>query len=1076
MRCGNCGGENPPDKKFCGDCGSALRPAPASPGAPLRDERKTVTALFADLKGSMELLEGLDPDDARAIIDPSLRLMIDAVRCFDGYVVQSTGDGVFAIFGAPVAREDHPQRALHAALKIRDDLRAYGERLTHEGREPLTVRVGVNTGEVVVRTVHTNQEQPEYTPLGHSTSLAARLQALAPAGSIAITEELSRLVEGYFDCREIGQTDVKGVSQPVRVLEVTGVGQLRTRFEAAARRGLVRFVGRDPEMAVLERARDHAWRGHGRVVAVVAEAGAGKSRLFYEFRRRLAPDCLVLETFSVSHATASAYQPLVEFLKGYFRIESEDDDTARGGKIRRTVAALGEDLFDTVPYLESVLGTAGAQDALRQMDPAVKQQRTFAAVRRLLARQSRQRPLVVLFEDLHWLDPSTEALLDSLVSDLPEVPILLLVNYRPHYRPAWLDAPHCTEIRLLPLAADSAREMLAGILGESAELAELNRLIIDKAEGNPFFIQEIVQTLLDRGVLARDGGLRLTTPLAALGIPTTVQAVLAARIDALPPPHKDLLQTLAVIGKEFSLRLVERATALPAATVAAMLDELCASEFIIESGAPPNPLYAFKHALTQDVAYRSLVSERRAQLHERAGAALEALAGGQLEDHLATLARHFSLGTDTSQAIHYLRLAGEQASRRSANAEALHLLGAALERIAREPDTADRARRELEIVVAISAALIASKGYAAPELEDQFAHMFRLCEQIDDPLLLFFVRVQAWAFASVRGENVPRARELADQLMAMAEQMPHPALQLWAEVVGGNTDYHMGRMASAIVHLEKGLALYDPQAEQAAGAFQDPGILAGAYMAPTLWYLGYPDRAVTAGRAAIQMARDKRDLFGEAHATFFTASVLHLRGEPEATLRLCDDTIALAAEHGFPIWLGQGQMWRGWALCALGDTRAGIAQLADGIATYAGTGARLGLTYWAGLRAETYLMAGEVEAAIAAASEVAALVAQGGERIFEAELYRLLGEALLRRTPPEPDEAAAAFRAAIDIARRQGTRSWELRATCDLARLLDAGGRREAARTLLQPILEWFSEGFDTADLRRAQTLWRALA
>jgi len=1019
----------------------------------------------------MELIEDLDPDDARAIVDPCLRLMIDAVHRYDGYVVQSTGDGVFALFGAPVAHEDHPQRALYAALRMRDDLRNYAEKLQSEGRPTITIRIGVNTGEVVVRTIHTNREQPEYTPIGHSTSLAARMQSLAPPGSIALTAETGRLVEGYFEFRKLGPTRVKGVRHPVHVLEVTGLGQLRTRFEVATRRGLIKFVGREREMGILGRALDRSIDGHGQVVAVAAEAGAGKSRLVFEFKRTVDPRFLVLEAFSVSHATASAYLPLVEFLKGYLQIGPEDQDAVRSDKIRRAVARLGHDLDDTVPYLESLLGPAAALDPLRLMDPAVKQQRTFSGIRRLLKQESSRRPLIVIFEDLHWLDSGSDTFLNSLVDDITDAPILLLVNYRPGYQPTWVDKPHCTALRLQPLAEQSASEMLASMLGESPELAALNRLIIEKSEGNPFFIQEIVQTLLDRGVLIRDGTVRLTKPIAQIGIPTTVQAVLAARIDRLSPGHKDLLQTLAVIGKEFSRRMVARTTLLAEDQLVLMLEELQASEFILERSASPEAMYSFKHALTQEVAYRSLLSERRALLHGRVGAAVEEVFAAHLDDHLASLARHFRESTNTTKAIHYLRLAGEQASRRAANAEALALLGAALQLISKEPDGPERARRELEIRVAVSAVLIASKGYAAPELETQFDQMFRLCEQIEDPLLLFFVQVQAWAFASVRGEHEPRARELSDSLMAMAEKLAHPMLTVWACVARGNTYYHMGRMAAACEQIEKGLALYDPQAEQAAGAFQDPGVLAGAYMAPTLWFLGYPDRALAAGRAAIQLARDKKDPFGEAHATFFTASVLQLRGEAEATLQLCEDTIALATEHGFPIWLGQGQMWRGWALCALGKTQEGIEQLAAGIATYAGTGAGLGITYWAGLRAETFLMAGETDKALAAASEVPQLVARGGEGIYEPELYRLIGEAMLRRDPGSHVAALKAFREAIEIARDRGTKSWELRAATSLARVLDTQGQRTDARNMLEEMLGWFTEGFDTSDLKQARRL-----
>ena len=350
MRCENCGAANPLNKKFCGDCGSALdrvasaveTDSVAERGRAVpQDERKTVTALFADIKGSMELMEDLDPDEARAIIDPALKLMIDAVHRYDGYVVQSTGDGIFALFGAPVAREDHPQRALYAALKIRDDLRGYGEKLEAQGREPIRVRVGVNTGEVVVRSIHTSEEQSEYTPIGHATSLASRMQKLAPPGSIAVTEETGRLVEGYFEFRELGPTRVKGVSEPVHVLEVTGLGPLRTRFDAAARRGLVKFVGREREMEVLGRALDQALQGRGQMVAVVAEAGPASRDCSSSSAASSILACLVLETFSVSHATASAYLPLIEFLKGYFQIGAEDDDATRRDKIRRTVAGLG---------------------------------------------------------------------------------------------------------------------------------------------------------------------------------------------------------------------------------------------------------------------------------------------------------------------------------------------------------------------------------------------------------------------------------------------------------------------------------------------------------------------------------------------------------------------------------------------------------------------------------------------------------------------------------------------------------------------------------------------------------------
>src|SRR5216683_3382080 len=651
-RCASCGAENEPAEKFCGECGVTLADkvqavsasAPATkltvpeihvtPGQPDASavpdgERKTVTAVFADIKGSMELMEELDPEAARAIVDPALKLMIEAVARYDGYVVQSTGDGIFALFGAPVAHEDHAQRALYAALRMQDEVRRYANSQRAEGRAPLQIRVGANTGEVVVRSIATGDGKSEYTPIGHTANLAARMQTLANPGSTVIAESTRRLVEGYFTLRPLGASRVKGLAEAINVYEVTGLGLLRTRLQRAAARGLTTFVGREREMEALKHAAEQAQAGHGQIVAVMADPGIGKSRLFYEFKAISQSGWMVLEAFSVSYGKASGYLPVLELLSEYFEISRDDDDRKRRELILGKVLGLDRALEDTLPYLYSLHGFADAGDSLAQMDPQIRRRRTLEAIKRIIVRESLNQPLMVIFEDLHWIDGETQTLLNLLVDAIANARILLLVNYRPEYRHEWGSRTHYTQLRLDPLKRESAEEMLSVLLGtsptsslslplpdrkvgkrdnaaskplarsvagegkrgdepragEGADFAALKRLIIERTEGTPFFIEEMVQALFEEGLLRRNGTLRLARPLSAVKIPATVQAVIASRIDRLAAAEKELLQTLAVLGHEFALNLVQRVTLKSSDELGQMLAQPQLGEFIYEQPA-----------------------------------------------------------------------------------------------------------------------------------------------------------------------------------------------------------------------------------------------------------------------------------------------------------------------------------------------------------------------------------------------------------------------------------------------------------------------------------------------------------
>ena len=721
--CPNCGADNPAGKRFCGECGTALggpaaaaakkldpptvHVSEASDPEKLEGERKTVTALFADIKGSTELMQDLDPEEARAIVDPALKQMIDAVRRYDGYVVQSTGDGIFALFGAPLAHEDHPQRALYSALRMQEELRRYSAKLRENGNLPLEARVGVNTGEVVVRSITTGQGQTEYTPIGHTTNLASRLQTLAPTGSTAISEQTRKLVEGYFALKPLGPTKVKGVTEPVNVYEVVGLGPLRTRLQRSAARGLTRFVGRQHEMEALRRALDQVRVGHGQIVAAMAEAGTGKSRLFYEFKAVSKSGCMVLETFSVSHGKASAYLPIIELLHGYFGIETGDDGRKRREKVMGRVVALDRALEDTLPYLFALLGLVEGEDPLPQMDGKVKQRRTLEAIKRMLLRESINQPLIVIFEDLHWVDEATQELLNLLTDSIGTAKILLLVNYRPEYSHRWNSKTYYTQLRLDPLGRESAEEMLAALLGEEPELTPLKRLIVEKTEGNPFFMEETVQVLLDEGALVRNGTLKLTRPLSELKIPPTVQGILAARIDRLQPNEKELLQALAVMGKEFRLGMVKQVVGKPDDELQRLLTELQLGEFIYEQPAFPDIEYTFKHSLTQEVAYGSVLVERRKLLHERAGQALESMYADQLDDNLGELAHHYSRSNNVAKAAEYLQRTGELAMKRSGStAEAIAQLSAALDLVKSMPSSPEREQRETNLRMTLRALLL----------------------------------------------------------------------------------------------------------------------------------------------------------------------------------------------------------------------------------------------------------------------------------------------------------------------------------------------------------------------------------
>jgi len=1109
--CPKCGFENPAGFRFCGQCTAALgsasvKPPPSnaitiaetdSPAA-LDGERKTVTALFADIKGSMELMQDLDPEEARKIVDPALKLMMDAVRRYDGYIVQSTGDGIFALFGAPVAHEDHPQRALYAALRLQEAARRYSAQLVADGGTPLEARVGINTGEVVVRTLTTADGHAEYAPIGHTANLASRMQAIAPSGSIAITEQTRRLVEGFFQVKSLGPTRVKGLTEPINVYEVTGLGPLRSRLQRAAARGLTRFVGRDREMDALKHALEQAQAGHGQIVAAMADPGVGKSRLFYEFKATSQYGCMVLEAYSVSHGKASSYVPVIELLHNYFRIAADDDPRQRRQKVIGKLLELDRSLEDVLPYLFALLGLQDGDDPMARMDAQIRRRRTQEGLRRIFIRESLQQPLIMIFEDLHWIDAETQGVLNLLADSIANARILLLVNYRPEYRHEWSHRTHYTQLRLDPLDAEGAQEMLdalltspapaalrAGASGERSavdiyvggrvrvrdDLAELKRLVIERTDGNPFFIEEMVQVLFDEGVVARDGAaLRVARPLSQVHIPTTVQGVLASRIDRLRPVEKQLLQTLAVIGREFPLPLIQRVAHSSEGALEAMLSSLQSADFINEEPAFPDIKYTFKHALTQEVAYNSLLAERRQLIHQQIAEAMESWYAERVADHYKELALHYSRSGNALKAVEYLRLAGEQAASRSFLEEAITQLEAALGLLPKLENAAVRDGQELAIRVALVMPLAAANSIVTSASQQNLLRARLLCEQLGQSQHLARI-LNGQFFVHFSVNNFVDARECTEQLQALAVRTSDEITRVRANYSAGFLAIMSGDYVSAHDYFEQALNVSDDTRRVLIENFEAVNLVnCTGQLGMSLWILGYPGQARKQHARVLDLLREPMDAFARCFGIRFELFMSDFMRDNRRMLEAAERLVALARETGMTYHLGFGMIWLGRAMAVEGAVRRGLEAVAEGRDILLKLGELATLDLYEHCAAAAYLEAGRIDNGLAIVEQMIEKCAAGGVRLYEADLHRLKGELLLAAGASMTD-AEDSFRTAITIAQRRQAKSWELRATLSLARLLMKQGHRDEARIMLAEMYSWFTEGFDTHDLKEAKAL-----
>jgi predicted ATPase/class 3 adenylate cyclase len=1100
LRCATCGTELPAGAKFCLECGQSVSAQRAiatrfsSPGtytpkhlaekiltskSALEGERKQVTVLFADMKGSMELLADRDPEEARKILDPILEHMMEAVHRYEGTVNQVMGDGIMALFGAPLAHEDHAVRACYAALRMQESVKRYAESIRREEGISIQIRVGLNSGEVVVRSIGSDLKM-DYTAIGQTTHLAARMEQLATPGSILITAETLRLAEGYVEVKALGPVNVRGLSEPVEVYEVAGAGLVRSRMEAAAARGLSRFVGRDAEMRALQQALEKARLGRGQIVVVVGEAGVGKSRLFYEFTHsHRTQGWLMLESSSASYGKATPYLPVIDLIKSYCQIEARDDGRKIREKLTGRLLALDRALEPTLSPLLALVDVAVDDRQWRDLDPPQRRQRTLDAVKRLLLRESQAQPLLLIFEDLHWSDYETQALLDNLVESLPTARILLLVNYRPEYQHGWGNKTYYTQLRIDPLPPESTEELLRDLLGDDVSLQPFKRRLVERTEGNPFFLEEIVRTLIESKVLTgARGAYRLTKALEEIQVPATVQAVLAARIDRLPPGEKRLLQSAAVVGERVPFTLLQAVAEISEEEVRRSLTHLQAAEFLYETSLFPELEYTFKHGLTYQVAYNSLLQDRRSGLHSRIVGVIETFYQDRITEQIERLAHHALRGNLWEKAVEYFHQAGKKAATRSATQEAIAYFEQALEVIKQLPEGKQTIEKALNIRVDLGPALIATSGFSAHEVEENYSRARELCEQLGDTPKLFPV---LWGLArahDVRGQ-LNLGRELGEQLLQIARQSQEPGLileahhELWANLSV------LGELTSALTHLDGGFSLYDPHKHRHHAFLyggHDPGVCCGFHAAEVLWLLGYPDQALQRSHDALALARELAHPSTLDTALSFTAWFHYHRGDGHAVRARVEEGIALATEQGFSRARTQVAFLQGWLLFEQGRQAAGMAQMFKVLASERDRG---GAVRWNGpyaaLMAEVCRKAGQTANGLQALNDALVRVHQTECRYFEAELHRVMGELILTQTAADERQAESCFAEAIRVSRFQEAKSLELRAAMSLSRLWQRQGKMDEARQLLGDIYGWFTEGFDTADLKQAKALLQEL-
>jgi class 3 adenylate cyclase/tetratricopeptide (TPR) repeat protein len=1075
--CPSCGAANPPENKFCGQCAVPLRISPttkfAAPDsytpkhlaekiltskAALEGERKQVTVLFADLKGSMELLADRDPEDARKILDPVLERMMEAVHRYEGTVNQVMGDGIMALFGAPLAHEDHAVRACYAALRMQEAVARYAEGVRTEHGVRVRIRVGLNSGEVVVRAIGSDLHM-DYTAVGQITHLAARMEQLADPGSTLLTPETLALAEGFVQVTSLGPMAVKGLPGPVEVYELLGTSAVRSRLQAAAARGLSPFVGRDTEVEQLRRAVDQARQGRGQVLAIVGEPGVGKSRLTFELTHsHRIEGWLVLEAGAASHGKATSYLPVSMLLRSYFKLGERDTYEEIRTRISARLSALGESLWPAAPAFESLLGVPVADVRWQGLEPRQRRQHTLEASRRLFLRESQIQPLLLVLEDLHWIDAETQAWLDGLVDGLAAARLLLLVTYRPEYQHPWGNRTYYTQLRVDPLPREGAEDLLRALLGADTELASLRTLLIQRTDGNPFFLEESVRTLVETRVLVGErGAYQLAQALDNVQVPATVQAILASRIDRLPPAEKQLLQSAAVIGKDVPINLLHAVADETEESLRRQLAHLQSAEFLYETRFFPDAEYTFKHALTQEVAYGSLLTDRRRAIHARIVEAIERLEGERLGEQVERLAHHSLRAELWEKAVLYGRQAGAKAMARWALRDASTQLERALVATNHLSQSREGIERAIDIRFDLRTAI-----FQLGEVERSLALMREaqsLADRLGDEVRMGRVSLTLSVSLWMMGRS-DEAQDPADRAHAIAEATDNSLLKHQVRSQLARLHHDRGHYRQAVDAFRECLSALEAAGNTPLGLGLTPlGVIETAYLGWSLAELGEFTEATRRTEESLRRADVLENPLAVIQACMGVGMV-HLRqGNATTAMPPLERGLQICYMFGLTALNFHGVAASLGAAYALANRTAEAIPLLRKVADQSAS-MKLISDHLLGAipLAEVWLDTGRTEDAAQLGRQALDLARKHKQRGHEVYALRLLGEVAARRAPADVGEAETHYRGAIGLADELGMRPLAAHCHLGLGKLYRGTGKREQAHEHLTTAIAMYRE------------------